>query len=78
MDYAVNCAGVSSDFRASTDTEIDVFDRINSVNYRGVWLYPREELKIMETQPLETPANAQMPESRRQRGSIVNISSSLG
>jgi NAD(P)-dependent dehydrogenase (short-subunit alcohol dehydrogenase family) len=77
MDYAVNCAGVSFDFRASTDTEIDIFDRINSVNYRGVWLCSREELKIMKTQPVETLANAQMPEFRRQRGAIVNISSSL-
>jgi NAD(P)-dependent dehydrogenase (short-subunit alcohol dehydrogenase family) len=65
IGYAVNCASVSSDFCASTDTEIDVFDCINNVNYRSVWLCSQEELKIMKTQPLETPANAQMPDFRR-------------
>lgn len=78
IDYAVNCAGIGTNFRPSTETEIEVFDRINGVNYRGVWLCSREELKIMKMQPLETPANAHMPEFRRQRGAIVNISSSLG
>lgn len=75
IDYAVNCAGVSTNNKPSTECSVEEFDRINTVNLRGVWLSSREELKVMKTQPLNLGINNEIPEYRAQRGAIVNIAS---
>ena len=75
IDYAVNCAGITTNNKPSTDCSIEDFDRINAVNMRGVWLSSREELKVMKTQPLNLGVNNEVPEYRAQRGAIVNIAS---
>jgi NAD(P)-dependent dehydrogenase (short-subunit alcohol dehydrogenase family) len=78
IDYAANCAGVTSNFQPSTDTSIDTFERINNINYRGIWLCAREELKVMKEQKLDSEVYPGIPESRAQRGAIVHVSSGLG
>jgi NAD(P)-dependent dehydrogenase (short-subunit alcohol dehydrogenase family) len=75
IDYAVNCAGITTNNKPSTECSIEDFDRINAVNMRGVWLSSREELKVMKTQPLNLGINNEIPEYRAQRGAIVNIAS---
>ncbi|KAL4793662.1 hypothetical protein BDV19DRAFT_390870 [Aspergillus venezuelensis] len=74
IDYAVNAAGLMSSPSRSHETTLEEFDRINSVDYRGLWLVAREVIGQMRVQePLEThdgrPGN---------RGSLVNVSSVLG
>lgn len=71
LDYAVNCAGILGESLRSDETPVEVFDRINKVNYRGSWLVARAALGWMVGQePLrEHPA---------QRGAIVNVASQLG
>ncbi|KAL2799437.1 hypothetical protein BJX64DRAFT_281606 [Aspergillus heterothallicus] len=74
IDYAVNSAGLMSIPSKSHETTMEEFDRINSVDYRGLWISAREEIRQMRTQePLEThdgrPGN---------RGAIVNVASVLG
>ncbi|KIW88581.1 uncharacterized protein Z519_10627 [Cladophialophora bantiana CBS 173.52] len=78
LDYAVHCAGVIF-FGRSTDFSLEDFDKQNNVNYRGLWLCSREALRIMRSQSLDCDAypEAQIPPTRAQRGSIVNISSGL-
>jgi NAD(P)-dependent dehydrogenase (short-subunit alcohol dehydrogenase family) len=82
LDYAVNCAGMNG-INAnhaptnSTETSLEYFDKINSINYRGTWMANRAYLKIMMKQePL--PSHDPETEGREQRGSIVNLSSGLG
>lgn len=71
LDYAVNCAGILGPSLRSHETPVDVFDRINKVNYRGSWLCSRAALGLMlKQEPLD--------EHPEQRGSIVNIASQLG
>jgi NAD(P)-dependent dehydrogenase (short-subunit alcohol dehydrogenase family) len=74
IDYAVNAAGVVGAIKPTHDYSAAEFDFVNGINYRGVFLCSREELRQMLTQePLPThdgrPGN---------RGSIVNIASQLG
>ncbi|KAL4875189.1 hypothetical protein BJY04DRAFT_224266 [Aspergillus karnatakaensis] len=74
IDYAVNAAGLMSIPMKSHETTLEEFERINSVDYKGLWLSSREQIKQMRTQePLEThdgrPGN---------RGAIVNVASVLG
>lgn len=77
IDYVVNCAGIAIFGRSSLDVMIEEFDRLNAINYRGVWLCMREALQIMQNQTLDCEAypEAQIPDSRAQRGSIVSMSS---
>ena len=75
IDYAVNCAGITTNNKPSTECSIEDFDRINAVNMRGVWLSSREELKVMKGQSLNLGANNEIPEYRAQRGAIVNVAS---
>ncbi|OIW33220.1 NAD(P)-binding protein [Coniochaeta ligniaria NRRL 30616] len=71
LDYAVNCAGILGPSLRSHETPVDVFDRLNRVNYRGSWLCSRAALGLMlKQEPLD--------EHPEQRGSIVNIASQLG
>lgn len=74
IDYAVNCAGIMGNNQSSTDTSLEDFDRINSVNYRGCWLSSRAELKQMVAQDALESHDGRPGE----RGSIVNIASQLG
>ncbi|OAL44935.1 NAD(P)-binding protein [Pyrenochaeta sp. DS3sAY3a] len=72
IDYAVNCAGVlGSRTIKAVEMQMDAFDRLNNINYRGSWLSCRAQLREMLKQEplLDQP---------RQRGSIVNIASQLG
>jgi len=77
IDYAVNNAAISSPLLPSTELSSGIFDRIMSVNLRGVWLCERAALKQMVTQtPLERTLGS--PNGRGEsRGSIVNIGSVL-
>ncbi|ORY69942.1 short-chain dehydrogenase [Pseudomassariella vexata] len=71
IDYAVNCAGILGDSLRSTETSVSVFDKINNVNYRGMWLSSRAALsQMLKQEPLADHPG--------QRGAIVNIASQLG
>ena len=72
LDYGVNCAGVlGGDVIKAVDMATDHFDRLNAINYRGVWLSCRAQLRnMLKQQPLK--------EHPKQRGSIVSIASQLG
>lgn len=75
IDYAVNCAGVMGNNQTSTETSLEEFDKINNVNYRGLWLCSRAEIRAMLKQsPLPSHDSARTGE----RGSVVNIASQLG
>lgn len=75
LDYAVNCAGVSVRKARCDEMEVDEFDRVNAVNYRGVWLSSRAEISAMLQQG---PLKSRIPGRLPQRGAIVNIASQLG
>ncbi len=62
LDVAVNNAGISSPLNPVANTEESDFDRVMSVNLKGVWLCMRAELRQMEKQG---------------SGSIVNMASAL-
>lgn len=81
IDYAVNCAGVNGNGQPTTETSLEDFDRINSINYRGLWMCAKEELKIMVEQDIVPWSGGKTPaekEVRGQRGAVVNIASQLG
>lgn len=90
IDYAVNSAGsfcersyfwlsltllgLPSHNSRSTETSTETYDRVTSVNARGLWLCSRSQLsQMLKQDPLPThdgrPGN---------RGSICNIGSQLG
>lgn len=51
--------------------QMDAFDRLNNINYRGSWLSCRAQLReMLKQEPLS--------DQPKQRGSIVNIASQLG
>ncbi|KAK5065112.1 hypothetical protein LTR84_000948 [Exophiala bonariae] len=76
IHYAVNNAGISSKPRVRThELEVESYDRVHSVNQRGVWLCERAELRQMLKQEPELRSRAG---TTPQRGSIVNISSIFG
>lgn len=79
IDYAVHCAGIVTFQGPSAICTVESFDKQNGVNYRGVWLCAREALRIMlaQTPDAEAYPEANIAPARAQRGSIVNISSSL-
>ncbi|EMC2290405.1 SDR family oxidoreductase [Salmonella enterica] len=62
LDAAFNNAGIQSPAVETADVSSDIFDRINAINLRGVWLCMKYQLAHMRTQG---------------SGSIVN-NSSLG
>ena len=82
LDYAVNCAGVLGESKPTTEVSLSDFDKLNNVNYRGMWMCIKEELSLMlknEVKPYQGLSiwNTEA-ETRGQRGSIVNIASQLG
>jgi NAD(P)-dependent dehydrogenase (short-subunit alcohol dehydrogenase family) len=58
------------------ESTLEAFDKVNGVNYRGLWMCVREQLKMMKEQ--EISEREGMAPGRGQRGSIVNIASQLG
>jgi len=62
LDVAVNNAGIASALQPLAETQEADYDRVMSVNVKGVWLCMREELKVMEKQG---------------HGAIVNMASAL-
>lgn len=79
IDYAINCAGVITFDAPSASCSLEIFDRDNAINYRGVWLCSRAAIQIMLNQSLDAEiyADAEIPAHRAQRGSIVNIASGM-
>lgn len=71
VDYAVNCAGILGPALKTDETPNSLFDKINSINYKGTWLVNRQLLSRMKKQE-------PMAEHPLQRGAIVNIASQLG
>jgi NAD(P)-dependent dehydrogenase (short-subunit alcohol dehydrogenase family) len=82
LDYAVNCAGVLGSSKPTTEVSLAEFDSVTDVNYRGLWMCVKEELKLMLKNDIR-PYNgiglsARDARRRGQRGSIVTIASQLG
>lgn len=66
--------GVLSNNERSSETTLEEFDRINSINYRGCWLCSRAEItQMLKQEPLPTHDGR-----LGNRGSVVNIASQLG
>ncbi|KAF2703826.1 oxidoreductase [Pleomassaria siparia CBS 279.74] len=82
LDYAVNCAGVSGQVAPTAEVSLEDFDRLNGVNYRGLWMCVKEELKLMlrnDIKPYHSFTTSREESLvRGQRGAIVNIASQLG
>ncbi|VUC26546.1 unnamed protein product [Clonostachys rosea] len=76
IDYAINNAGVGQELAPSGDTSVEEFDRVMNVNFRGLWLCEKYELRQMEKQ--EARAVNPFNPSIKEKGSIVNVSSVLG
>lgn len=78
IQYAVNCAGVTSEPRAkSADLSVEAWDRVMNINIRGVWLCQRAVIRQMLKQEYLKPEQMRSG-AAPERGSIVNISSVLG
>jgi NAD(P)-dependent dehydrogenase (short-subunit alcohol dehydrogenase family) len=60
LDYAYNNAGVQNELAEAADQTREDFDRVNGINYRGVWSCMKYELQQMRKQ---------------ESGAIVNCSS---
>ena len=77
IQYAVNCAGITSLPTKTTDLSLEAWDRVIHINLRGTWLCNRALIKQMLKQ--EPVAEAEMRTTARpERGSIVNIGSVVG
>ncbi|HEX8020004.1 glucose 1-dehydrogenase [Mucilaginibacter sp.] len=50
LDYAYNNAGVQNELAEAADQTREDFDRVNSINYRGVWSCMKYELLQMRKQ----------------------------
>ncbi|TXT13694.1 hypothetical protein VHUM_01061 [Vanrija humicola] len=72
IDYAVNAAGIVGPNSHLASVETDAYDKLVSINARGLFLCQREELKQMAKQDPGTDA------PRQSRGSIVNLASVAG
>ncbi|ORY18157.1 2-(R)-hydroxypropyl-CoM dehydrogenase [Clohesyomyces aquaticus] len=81
LDYAVNCAGVLGQDKPTAEIGLEEFDWLNSINYRGLWMCVKEELKLMLKNDVKPYQGFTLSEGearvRGQRGSIVNIASQL-
>lgn len=79
IDYSVHCAGIVSVGKTSPEMSVEEFDKQSNINFRGLWLSSREALRHMSSQTLDSEAYPEegILSTRGQRGSIVNISSSL-
>ena len=50
LDAAFNNAGIQIPYAGSADEQADDFDRVNAINYRGIWACMKHELRQMRTQ----------------------------
>ena len=50
LDMAFNNAGIQVTYAGSADERAEDFDKVNAVNYRGVWAAMKHELRQMRTQ----------------------------
>lgn len=50
LDVAFNNAGIQVPYAGSADEQAEHFDRVNAVNYRGVWAAMKHELRHMRSQ----------------------------
>jgi NAD(P)-dependent dehydrogenase (short-subunit alcohol dehydrogenase family) len=64
LDAAVNAAGIEGAWRKLADESLDLFDRVISVNLRGVWSCMQHQIRQMLTQ--------------EKGGIIVNVASGAG
>ncbi|KAI8498672.1 hypothetical protein Bbelb_238740 [Branchiostoma belcheri] len=84
IDCAFNCAGIEGTPARIADYKEDEFDRVMSVNAKGVWLCLKYEIaQMLQQEPVVSdPARwADKPDVcrfRGARGSIVNASSRSG
>jgi NAD(P)-dependent dehydrogenase (short-subunit alcohol dehydrogenase family) len=62
LDYAVNCAGITTPVEELAEASEETWDRIMSVNAKGIWLSMKYEIQALLSGG----------------GAIVNISSALG
>lgn len=73
LDYGINCAGVLGPPATSQEVSLDEHDRVMNINYRGVFLCARAEIKaIMKNEP------SGFDDVPGPRGAIVNVASALG
>lgn len=64
LDAACNNAGIEGEMAPTADTSLDNFDRVISINLRGLFLCMQAQLRIMAAQP--------------KGGAIVNMASVAG
>ena len=50
LDAAFNNAGIQIPYAGSADEQADDFDRVNAINYRGIWACMKHELRQMRNQ----------------------------
>lgn len=50
LDYAYNNAGVQNELAEAADQTMDDFERVNNINYRGIWSCMKYELQHMREQ----------------------------
>ncbi|KAF5628067.1 3-oxoacyl-reductase [Fusarium tjaetaba] len=74
IDYAVNCAGIYGPTKKSHEATPEEFDHVINTNFRGLWLFAKEELKYMISQDIGATHDGRPGF----RGSIVNVGSNLG
>lgn len=80
LDWAVNNAGVSEKLADNEDGVTTAeFDRIFTINQRGVWLCQKYEAEQMRTQEPRIPKGTSYSlGGRPERGAIVNVASICG
>jgi NAD(P)-dependent dehydrogenase (short-subunit alcohol dehydrogenase family) len=72
IHYAVNNAGISSKPRVRThELEVESYDRVHSVNQRGVWLCERAELRQMLKQEPELRSRLVLKRTAKQRRELT-------
>jgi NAD(P)-dependent dehydrogenase (short-subunit alcohol dehydrogenase family) len=50
LDYAYNNAGVQNELAEAADQTLEDFERVNGINYRGIWSSMKYELQQMRKQ----------------------------
>lgn len=50
LDYAYNNAGIQNELAEAADQTLEDFEKVNSINYRGIWSCMKYELQHMRKQ----------------------------
>lgn len=75
VHYAVNCAGIATRPLGRThELAIETWDKVNTVNYRGLWLCERAEIMQM----LQQPADLKMRQAMAATCMLLNADHSTG